>query len=45
LELGMALRDNGAPARSSRPAIEGRNKDIVLCLCRYFVVGELDSML
>ena len=31
LELGIARRHDGAPARSSRPAIEGRSKDIVLC--------------
>ena len=31
LVLGTARRDDGAPARSKRLAIEGRNKDIVLC--------------
>jgi len=31
LVLGAARRDDGAPARSKRPATDGRSRDIVLC--------------
>jgi hypothetical protein len=30
--VGIARRDDGPPASSSRLAIEGRSKDIALCL-------------
>ena len=41
----MALRGDGAPARSSRLAIEGRNKDIVSLFCPLRSDGTLACLL